>query len=488
MRKLILVSLAVVGSVTLVAGGVFWAWRPASHAPVEAVGDQDRAHAEHDPGHDLAVHRHADPEHAGHEHAELASDQLELSPQARANLHIEVRNLEPRTSYKTIELPGMVVDRPGVTDRGVVAPIGGVVAKVHRLPGDTVRPGDVLCTVQLLSESLQVAERELLKASREQQIIGEMKKKIEVAAESGGVAQVRITELANELKRMAVAEQAYRLELQTRGLTPDQIEGVTRGQFVTQMDIVVPEQWSGAAAPTQPARPGPAGSAPTASVAAPPTAPGDAMFEVQELKVELGQQVQMGQTLCILSQHQSLFIEGHAFRHEVPLLQAAIEAKLPLTVEFMEDTPDRWSPAHQEFFIHHIANTMSPNKGTFAFYLPLRNPFRSYEQDGRTMLLWRFRPGQRVRILARVEQLDNVLVVPAEAVVREGPEAYVFLEEGPAFHRQSVRVVHQDRQQAVLANDGSVPAGALVVQGAATQLNRALKAAHSGPAEHHHDH
>ena len=90
-------------------------------------------------------------------------------------------------------------------------------------------------------------------------------------------------------------------------------------------------------------------------------------------------------------------------------------------------------------------------------------------------MLWRFRPGQRVRLLVRAEKIDNVFILPADAVVREGAEAYVFRQNGDVFDRKPVYVLYQDRQQVVVANDGSVPPGIYVAQTGAAQLNRMVK-------------
>ena len=72
------------------------------------------------------------------------------------------------------------------------------------------------------------------------------------------------------------------------------------GKFVNEIQIVVPPRSVEAA------------NATAASKLA-------AIFEVQELKVELGQQVQAGQVLCSIANHQILAVEGRAFRDETPL-------------------------------------------------------------------------------------------------------------------------------------------------------------------------
>jgi hypothetical protein len=147
----------------------------------------------------------------------------------------------------------------------------------------------------------------------------------------------------------------------------------------------------------------------------------------------------------------------------------------PVEIDFGEEPPQDW-PAHgQTFKVTYIANSIDPDSRTFRFLLPLDNQSRVIEKDGRTQILWRFRPGQRVRLLVRVEKLDNVFVLPAEAVAHEGAETYVFRRNGDVFDRKPVQVVYQDRLNAVLANDGSVPPGVYVAQTGAAQLNRMIK-------------
>jgi hypothetical protein len=64
-------------------------------------------------------------------------------------------------------------------------------------------------------------------------------------------------------------------------------------------------------------------------------------FEIQELKVELGQQVQAGQTMCLLSNHQMLSIEGRAFRDESACLERTVKERWPVEVDFSEENQER---------------------------------------------------------------------------------------------------------------------------------------------------
>ncbi len=392
---------------------------------------------------------------------------LRLTPQARKNLGLVAKAAKPQTYWRTIQVPGAIVDRPGRSDRGVTAPAVGAVVEIHAFPGDTVKPGERLFTMKLFSEYLQNTQTELLKTTREAQLVKDQRTRLEVAAKSGAVPEARLIELDNQLKRQTSLIQAYRQDLLTRGLSPEQIDGVTEGKFVSTIEIVAPRPLVG----TQPKSEGDQDESQLIDNLSEGLA-----YEIQELKVDLGQQVQAGQLLSVLANHHSLFIEGHAFKHEAPFLERAAQGNWPIQVEFTDDDSQHWPALDQTFQIRHLSNAIDPASRTFDFFVPLTNQSRGYEKDGQTFVVWRFRPGQRVRLHVPVEELKDVLVLPSAAVVKEGPEAFVFRQNGDLFNRIAVHVVHEDRTNIVLANDGSVTPGLYLAQNSAASLNRVLKA------------
>lgn len=390
---------------------------------------------------------------------------LKLSLQARKNLELVSRPVALQNYWRSIQVPGVVVDRPGVSDRGVTSPAVGVVTQVHAFAGDTVEAGEPLFTLRLFSEYLQNTQSELFKATRETQLIKEERARIEGLANSGTIAGNRIIELDQRIRRQDGLIQAYRQDLLTRGLAPAQIEQITEGKFVSTIDVVAPRPVNDT------------GQREIQPVAFIDDGRGEGLvYEVQELKVDLGQQVQAGQLLSVLSNHRSLYIEGHAFKQEAPSLEQAAQNGWPIQVEFAEDDSQHWPPLEQTFQIRHLANTIDSASRTFDFFIPLTNQSRAYEKDGQTFVVWRLRPGQRVRLHVPVEQFENVIVLPAAALVREGPEAYVFRQNGDLFNRIPVHLLHEDRLNVVLANDGSVAPGVYLAQGSAASLNRVLKA------------
>ena len=385
---------------------------------------------------------------------------LELSLQARKNLKLVSRAAQVSTYWRSIMVPGDIADRPGLSDRGVTSPGVGIVTQIHAFPGDTIRPGKKLFTLRLLSEYIQNTQSELFKVAREIELENEKRQRLLQIGE-GAIPQVRIIEVDQQLRRLQAALTSYRQDLLTRGLNPEQIAEVEAGRFVSSIDVV--------AQPNMPVE----GLTPPPPYASRPAA---GFYEVQELKADLGTQVQAGQLLAILSNHEQLYIVGRAFKREASSLERAAQEHWPIRVEFAEDDSATWPQLDQPFEIRHLANSIDPISHTFDFFIPLVNQSRTYEKDSRTFVVWRFRPGQRVRLHVPVEKYEDVIVLPADAVVHEGPEAYVFQQNGDLFNRRAVNVLHEDRLEVVIANDGSVAPGWYLAQGSAASLNRVLEA------------
>jgi membrane fusion protein, heavy metal efflux system len=390
---------------------------------------------------------------------------VKLSAQARKNLGLVAKPLQSTTYWRVIDLPGVVVDRPGISDRGVVAPIAGIVTQIHAFPGATVAPHAPLFTIRLVSESLHTSQLELYKATREIEIAQRQRKRLADLAQSGALAQSRIIDIDNQIDRMQATVDAYRQDLQARGLAQDRIAAAAKGEFVTEMVVRAPGEQVLLATDVVPA---------VHENPEPLQLPFS--FELQSLNVEFGQQVDAGFVLCHLADHRTLLLEGQGFKDDMPLVQEAARHGWEIEVDLDAPLADKWPPFPKKLKIDHLSNTVDPQTRTFAFFLPLENQWEAYTQDGVTRLLWRFRPGSRVRLRVAVEKLENVFVVPRQAVVREGPEAFVFRQNGDLFDRRPVHVLYEDRLHAVLANDGAVSPGFHVAQSGAASLQRVMKA------------
>lgn len=408
------------------------------------------------------------------------SNKIIVGEAAQKNLGLTAKPLETETFWKTITIQGMIVDRPGFSDRDVVSPATGIVTRLYHVPGDMVRPGEKLFSLRIASESLQQTQTDLFKASQDIKLAGARRERL--IAGGVGIPQARIIEVENEIARLRAAAQGYRQELTNRGLSPEEIDGVAEGKLISEITLFAPNH----------ALPAPAGDVVSDFALEQPWA-----YELQELAVELGEQVQAGQTLCHLSNHQSLAIEGRAFRDETSLLEQSVQRGWPVEVDFQEDAAADWPATDEEYLISYIANTIDPVTRTFAFLMPLENQYKTFHNGDRTQLLWRFRPGQKVLLHVRVEKLEEVFVLPADAVVLEGADAFVFTQNVNTFERRSVHVLYRDRNRVVLANDGALATYkrgnqqrtiAAIARTAAAQLNRMTKAGTSGAPKGYHIH
>ncbi len=396
---------------------------------------------------------------------------LEISEQARKNLSLISKAARPEKYWRTVVIPGEIADRPGVSDRGVTSPAVGVVTEVLAFPGDTIRPGEPLFTLRLFSEYLQATQTQLYKARKETEIVQAEIDRLSEAVSTGAVSRTKMIELQSEISRQNTLIQAARQELLNRGLTPDQIEQIESGSYVSSVDVVAPPVRDATALsiPSSPA------VIKQAAFTLESTDDQGIAYEVQELAVDLGQQVQAGQLLANLSNHHLLYIVGHAFKREAVFLERAAQENRALEIEFADDNDESWPDLNQAFHIRHLSNSIDKNNRTFDFFVPLTNQSRIFQEQGRKFLIWRFRPGQRVRIHVPVQRFDDVFVLPSEAVVRVGPEAYVFRQNGDLFKQIPVHVLHEDRLNIVIANDGDITAGSFLAQNSAASLNRVLK-------------
>lgn len=399
-----------------------------------------------------------------HEHAH--ADRVKLSAQAKANLGLRTAPLELTSTWKTMQVPGLVVERPGSSNRAVTTTVAGIVTKIYAIPGQSVKPGDPLFHLRLVSEYLQNLQAQFYKTLRDLDINADEQKRLRGVADSETLFKSRLLELGYEERRLRAALDTYRQDLVARGLSAAQIEQITGGKFLTEVTVAVPS------------------AADTAKVD---------HFDVEELKVQLGEPVQAGQVLAYLANHEALEIEGKAFEQEAAALLRASREGWPITATFLDQTTGDWPPLVEPLKIRFVSSHVDPATRLVSFFLPLPNQQKAADpKSGGPRQLWRFRPGQRVRLGLPLEKLEGVFVLPRAAVVREGAETYVFRVNGDLFERKAVHVRWEDQDHVVIANDGSVTVGNVLAQNAAAALNRALAAQSEmggGGHDHHgHDH
>ena len=424
------------------------------------------SHAGHDHGHD-------------HKSAETAN-MIAISDQARQNLGLKIATVEPQDFWKQISIPGQVVNLPGRSERAINAMVQGTIVKVHVMQGQTVRPGDLLFDIQLTGELLASAQSNLLRVLQDLELNQAEIKRLTPIGEAGAVSQKLILEKQYEKRRLESARQVQLQELTLRGLSPAQISTIIEEKtLVRQFAVKVPEANAeiSAAKPTRPRSQG--DPTPTAD---------ENVFIIEKLDVFPGKLVNPGDELCDLALHSILQLRGEAFETESAQVYRAIAERWPVTAIF--ELGDREPLVKKELEILYASSVTDPQARSFEFFLPLTNDVIRDQTaaDGRSFRSWRFKPGQQVQLLVPVDKWADRFVVPADAVVSEGAESFVFRVNGKLLERQAVVIEYRDSRQAVLANDGSVFPGDQLAMNQAYSLNLALKKASGSGVDMHAGH
>lgn len=457
---------------------------------------------DHDHGHDRGGN--------AHDHDDSEANRIELSEQAQLNIGLKTIDLQPGTFSRTITVPGIVIEKPGHSDVEVTAPLTGVVTQVYPLRGETVEPGDPLFRLRLTHEEIVQAQAELLKTTEELDVVNREIKRLEKITEGVVPGRTKM-EREYEKQKLEAVQRAQMQALILHGLGENQVDSILKdrrllkevliyapgGETVEGSGLRVEGQrraeveraamWveeddssRDPALNPQPLTLNPVGPRPSRHSDLAPPRP-RRFFELENLSIEQGQHVVVGKPLCRLGDHTSLYIEGRAFEREAGLLTKAAAQGWPVAAMF--ESGSQKPELIGDLQIVYLANSVDKESRAFPFYVELPNEVArdARTSEGHRFLSWKYKPGQRVQLLVPIEQWPNRLVVPAEAVVQDGAETYVFQRNGDLFDRRTVHVEYQDQRSAVLANDGSVFAGEHIVVTGAYQLHLAIKNK-SGPA------
>lgn len=444
------------------------------HSTTDDHGDHD--HASHDLDH--AGHDHAGSEHAGHDHAGHTETQsLELTAQALKNLGLTADFLKPvqLSNYqRTISVPAIIAPKPGRTQIRVSSPLSGVVMHVHAVTGEAVTPGDLLFRVRLTYEELVDTQTQFLKTLSELQVEEREIVRLEQAVQSGAVPGKSLIERRYAKEKLEAYLTSLREALKLHGLSVEQVRAIeTDRKLLRDLSIIAPEIDSHdhdenlrlSKLPIHPA---------SFRKSEPPVAEQHHTLIIEDLKVEKGQGVMSGESLCTLSDFSELYIEGRAFEQDAPAV--AVAAEKGWTIDALIPTTDGHEQLSQ-LKLAYVANSVDQASRTLSFFVELPNQILRNETrgDGKRFVSWKYRVGQRLQLLVPVEVWAQQIVLPVDAVVKDGADWLVFQQNGDHFDRVAVHVKHRDQNNVVIDNDGSLFPGDVVALRSAHQLQMAIK-------------
>ena len=426
---------------------------------------------------------HAGHDHAGHNHGSAdAKPVLTLSDQARENLGLEMTEIALTDYWRTIQIPGIVSELQGHSERRIPATVAGIVTKLHIFPGQSVRPGDPLMDIQPTGELLTTAQAALLRTLQDIELIDIELKRIAPLVDSGSLPAKNKIEKEYERRRLESQQLVQTQELLVRGLAPEQIGTIVDSKIlIRKFTVRVPggkvETLDAKTLLELPLRRTPRiMTAALVNEHADEIEPTNRIYSVEQIAVFPGKLVQPGDVLVELALHTELDLTGQAFERDSPMILNTMQEKWPVTATF--ETADGTPLSRDDLKIRYLESTVDGLSRIQKFHIPLVNQVlrETPSDDGIVYHAWLFRPGQRARLSIPVEKLAERIVLPAEAVVQEGVDAYVFRSNGKRLERVAVVIEHLDARTAVVKNDGTLmPDFDVVAKNHAYQLNLELK-------------
>lgn len=419
-------------------------------------------HAGHDDHADHSDHD-APANHADHDQSAADSnpDSIRLTKSAWKNIGLTTGVLTTSDYDRTVGVPAIVVERPGRSLVQISAPVTGAVESVDIVPQAAVRPDQRLFRLRMTHEDVVTAQTTFLEHLHHQSTAKDKLDRLE-AIGSDIIAGKRIIEQQYVFEEESERVQGLRQNLMMHGLSQQQVAQIEdsrrllRTVTITAPDFVDAGQRS------------------------------HDFYHVREIQVSRGEVVQAGDALALLADHSILYVQGQAFEGDAPAIFNAAATGMKLSVlPQVAKTKDR--PKIQ-LAIESVSDQVDTDSRAFSFYLSLPNEPILSSGDDRRFIGWKFRPGQRMEVLIPTgETFENQFVLPADAVVIDGPNAFVFEQNGDYFDRVDVSVLYRDKDTVVVQRDGRL-VGAVIAMTAAFEMHLALKNAAGGPVDPHAGH
>lgn len=438
--------------------------------PVTEVADSGDSHGDD---------AHAADSHAGHAHADPADDNVVvISRQARSNLAVRSKAITTGSYTKYVEIPGVITTWPGRTHILVTSPLTGVINAINVARGQQVTSGVSLFSLRLTHQDLVKLQEEFLSQLGQRDVIQKEITRLTSVTTSGAVARKTLINRQYELDTLVAGLRAVRQSMLLHGLTEEQVSLIEEDRnLIREITIYAPEihkdnSLHHDAVPHQHAD---------------DHKHVDGEFLVSHLDVHRGESVESGKTLIQLSDYRRLLIEGQAFQRDAYLLQNATRNNQTLQAVLERSDDDR--EVIENLKIAYIDHEVGRETRALAFYVALENQVeRQQNQGDRRFVNWQYKPGQRLTLRLPSDTIDDVYVVPNEAVADEGPNRYIFVDRGEHFDRVAVSVVARDSIHTAIANDGSLKPVQRVAITRAHQLQMAIKNKSGGAVDAHAGH
>lgn len=471
-------------------------WLPAVGSQVRAMIVMFRAEPDSSAGHGHSQSKAANDDHEGCGHGSHAghddTTSLKLSDQAMRNIGLTEQSIRPiqlEVFRKTITVPAVIAEKPGRTRLQVATPMTGAITHVHAVEGEAVEPGTLLFRIRLTHEDLVQSQTNFV------QTLGEIDvEKREIARleqiTSGAIAGKLLLDRKYAESKLTALLQAQREALRLHGLSDQQVDQIVKTRRLLrelQMFAPWPDQHRDDELKLTKKILRPAGFVSENKASDEESASTSAPLILQDLKVHKGQSVNAGETLCVLTDFSELYIEGMAFEYDINVLHQASQHGWEIDAVLEQSGASDDTITGLE--IAYLANEIDTDSRALHFYVELPNQVTSDRVKGEHRFVeWKYFPGQRLQLRIPVKEWPERIVLPVDAVARDGAEFFVFQQKGKHFDRVSVHVEYRDQHSVVIAGDGSLVPGDVVAIRGAHQMQMALKNKSGGGPDPHAGH
>lgn len=363
--------------------------------------------------------------HEGHEalptrgaKPDLKAGTIFLSKEAREiiDLKTEEARIAP-VSASTLGYASLIA--PWTKHAMASSQLGGRIVKLHVEPGQTIAAGEIMAEVDSLE--LQTLRLELLNAQNNLQLSEKLVKETEEVSRNGAIPMQRFLELQSKLAQHQSDLELARSKWLSLQLSLDSLQKVLQGSTdpsLHYLPIVSPI----------------AGT-------------------VIHADLTIGKIVDPNEHLFEIVDLSTIWVKVGVLERDLSQLEAGQSITLTLTAYPNEVFQTR---------IDAIGHYLDPATHLGTAWAKLQNP------TGKES---RFLPGMSGQVRLALSGSGKKLVVPSAAVIRDGAERYVFVEQeftakGSEYHKKSVFLGRQSGNYLEVRGGEILPGDRIVTQGA----------------------
>jgi membrane fusion protein, heavy metal efflux system len=376
---------------------------------------------------------HEEKEPHGHEGPspktqEPESGSVALSPEEQDNIGLKTAAAELRPLLDVRLLNGIVKPHPDLVAL-VTSRVEGRVAAIHVKLGQRVKQGEDLVDVQSLD--LEKAELDLIQAENKLGLAKADLERSQALVEKGIAAKKELLAAQNQHQAVLNEIQSFTRQLRFLGMSEAEIRKVRREKIVSTLHL----------------------SAPISGT-------------IVERGVVLGQTVEPNSHLFKIVDTSMMIVEGEAFEDVLPLLKEGQQVRV-IVASYPGET------FHGKIMF--ISPTLESEKRTIPLWAEVDNHHGMLKE------------GFFAKLSVAVSEGAETLTIPADAVLSDKGEDFVFVETHGSYRRADILLGARDDRY-VEVKKGLNPGDRVVTEGKMQLYAKYLSATRGEPALGGHGH